>query len=323
MSRARSTATRTATAIATVVMVLATMLVGVPVAGAAGAVVPGWHAGPCTSTDVNSVTVVIDFQDLGGSTILRCATGLPAGATGFAALAAAGIGVTGVGSGTNFICRLQGRPTATEVVPIPGDPTRKEACTSTPPAAAYWSYWSAAPGGNWTLSTLGYLAHRVQIGGFEGWSFSHNTTAATNPPPRVAPVSGIVKGQGTVAGTRYHGGTPRAGGISYGVGIQVYRDGSGTTMVRAVGRITKVSSATAVQVDTVVLGTATAAVGITTRPVNSGAAVTALSVTGWRPVPPGSCVSYRTRANFSVRWSDRALSKFSILSPLSRVCRSA
>ncbi len=322
MNIARSA--RIATAQAAVTAVLAGLLLAVPVAQASSPAstraAAGSHAGPCTAVDVSAVTVVIDYQDLGGSSVVRCATGLRAGATGADALTAAGVVVTGVGSATDFVCRLQGRPSATEVVPIPGEPTRREGCAATPPAAAYWSYWSAGAGDGWTLSTLGYRAHRVQIGGFEGWSFSHNRTASTNPPPRTAPVSGIVTGQGTVSGTRYRGGLPAAGGISYGVGLQVYRDGTGTTKVRAIGRITKLSKAAAVQIDTVALGAGTSWVLSRTTPVNSGAGATALSSTVWAAVPTG-CASYRTRANFSIRWSDTTVSRFSILSPLSRLCR--
>ena len=129
---------------------------------------------------------------------------------------------------------------------------------------------------------------------------------------------------GIVSGVRYRGGIPSAGGVSFGVSIQVNRNSAGViTHVRGVGRITKISKATVVQVDRVALGTVTTAVVIKTTPVNSGAALQAISYTPWRGVTPGTCTYYRTRANFSVRWTDGALSKFSILSTLARVCRPA
>ena len=48
-----------------------------------------------------------------------------------------------------------------------------------------------------------------------------------------------ITGAGIVSGTRYRGGVPSAGGISYGVSIQVNKDATGAiTKVRGVGRIT-------------------------------------------------------------------------------------
>jgi len=133
-----------------------------------------------------------------------------------------------------------------------------------------------------------------------------------------------VKGVGIVAGTRYRGGVQSAGEVNYAVSLQVSKDPTGAiTKVRGVGRITKVSKASAVQVDGVVLGTATSAVVSNGTDVNSGTGSTAISYTSWRAVSPGTCTDYRTRANFSVRWTDAAVSRFSILSPLTRVCRSA
>nr|WP_084614984.1 excalibur calcium-binding domain-containing protein [Nakamurella lactea] len=133
-----------------------------------------------------------------------------------------------------------------------------------------------------------------------------------------------VIGQGNATGSKYHAGVPARGGISFAVGLQVSRNSAGVlTAVRGVGRITKISKALKVQVDRVDLGTATAAVIRKNTPVNSGTGATALSYTGWKNLAAGTCVSYRTRAYFSVRWTDNQVSKFSVLSPLSKVCRAA
>ena len=66
-----------------------------------------------------------------------------------------------------------------------------------------------------------------------------------------------VTGAGIVAGTpRHRGGVQSAGEITYAVSIQVNKDSTGAIAgVRGAGRITKVSKARVVQVDTVVLGT--------------------------------------------------------------------
>ncbi|APE24408.1 MULTISPECIES: hypothetical protein [Streptomyces] len=131
-------------------------------------------AGYCPNS--NGVTVVVDFQELGGGTIVRCAPGDQA--TGLAALENAGFDVTGTQRwGKAFVCRIEGKPTAAT-----------ESCVNTPPASAYWSYWHAPNGGNWTYSTSGASARKPALGSFEGWSFSLNKTASTNPKPRVAPV---------------------------------------------------------------------------------------------------------------------------------------
>ncbi|MFI6977368.1 hypothetical protein ACIBSV_02135 [Embleya sp. NPDC050154] len=125
--------------------------------------------------DANGVTVVIDFQELGGTTIVRCARGDQA--TGHAALKNAGIEIAGVARwGEAFICRVEGRPGA-----------NSEACIDTPPASAYWSYWHSSNGGSWTYSQWGVMNRKPPLGSFEGWSFSKNKTETTNPPPRVAP----------------------------------------------------------------------------------------------------------------------------------------
>ncbi|MDG4833970.1 hypothetical protein O7627_32385 [Solwaraspora sp. WMMD1047] len=132
------------------------------------------RAGFCP--DAAGVTVVVDFQELGGPTIVRCAVGDQA--TGHAALKNAGISITGTTRwGESFICRIEGRPAAAE-----------EPCIDTPPASAYWSYWHAPNGGPWTYSQRGVMARKPPAGSFEGWSFSKNRSASTSPPPGVAPV---------------------------------------------------------------------------------------------------------------------------------------
>lgn len=133
-----------------------------------------------------------------------------------------------------------------------------------------------------------------------------------------------VTGQGTVTANKYRAGVAANGGVNIAAGVQVSRDATNTIVaVRGAGRISKLSKATVVQIDSIVLGTSTAAVLSKTTPVNSGAATSALSETVWRTVAKGSCASYRVRVSYSVRWTDGALSKFSVLSPLTQVCRPA
>ncbi|AGM07805.1 flagellar hook-length control protein FliK [Amycolatopsis keratiniphila] len=150
------------------------------------------YNGICTGADARTgVTVVIDFQELAAPTITRCSPNATPGTarTGIKALQDAGIAVAGTARwGLAFVCRLEGRPSATETLPLTTNPNYKEACVTTPPAGAYWGYWHAdGSGSTWTYSSSGALNRNVVPGGFEGWSFSLNKSATTNPPPGVTP----------------------------------------------------------------------------------------------------------------------------------------
>jgi hypothetical protein len=127
--------------------------------------------------DANGITVVVDFGDLGGDPLIRCAPG--AQATGVAALQNAGIEVTGSQKyGLAVACRLNGKP---------GPDT--ESCAGMPSATAYWSYWQAPNGGTWTAAQAGASTSKPVAGGFEGWSFAHTKSANDLPQaPRVAPI---------------------------------------------------------------------------------------------------------------------------------------
>lgn len=167
----------------------AALALGIAAPPPAGAIDPG-SGTPGFCPDDEGVTVVIDFQALGGTTIVRCAPG-PAGPgfTGLDALYDAGIEIEGVRRwGEAFICRIEGRPAPDERIPVAGNEGYVEACIDTPPAAAYWSYWHAPNGGTWEYSQWGVKNRDAIPGGFEGWSFSLNATASSNPAPRIAPV---------------------------------------------------------------------------------------------------------------------------------------
>lgn len=92
---------------------------------------------------------------------------------GLKAMQDAGIVVTGTTRwGLGFVCRIEGRPSATESLPIAGNPTYQEARVNTPPAAAYWSYWWAnGSGTTWTYSSSGSSNRNAIPGGFEGGRF--------------------------------------------------------------------------------------------------------------------------------------------------------
>lgn len=161
------------------------------------------YDGPCVGADAKlGTSVVVDFQELDGNggrpapQVVRCAP--PAqpfrSRTGLQVLKDAGIPLAGVARwGEGFICRLQGRPAADETLPITGNPQYKERCVDTPPGPAYWSYWHAdGRGEDWQYSNFGVANRNAAPGGFEGWSFSLNATASTNPMPRYDPVNSAV-----------------------------------------------------------------------------------------------------------------------------------
>ncbi|MBB5829092.1 hypothetical protein [Micromonospora carbonacea] len=153
---------------------LAVVLAAVGVVGESGSpAMAAGAAGYCP--DASGVTVVVDFNELGGGTVVRCARGEQS--TGLTALKSAGFLVTGtLRWGEGFVCRIEGKPSAAA-----------EKCVDTPPASAYWSYWHAANGGSWTYSDKGVLNRKPPAGTFEGWSFSLNRTANDAPRPGIAP----------------------------------------------------------------------------------------------------------------------------------------
>ncbi|MFD9738349.1 ABC transporter substrate-binding protein [Umezawaea sp. NPDC059074] len=192
------------------VSVLIGLSIAVPAPAQAYDPTKGYN-GVCTGADaLTGVTVVIDFQELDGNggtaapTLTRCSPNANPGTdrTGVKALQDAGIVVAGtVRWGLGFLCRLEGRPSATETLPLTGSPTYKEACVNTPPAGAYWGYWHAnGSGSTWTYSSFGASNRNVVPGGFEGWSFSLNKTSTTNPVPGVTPTNPAVNANNPTIG---------------------------------------------------------------------------------------------------------------------------
>ncbi len=137
---------------------------GLPTPGRATA------SGPCPGG--SGVTVVVDFQELGGGVEARCAPGQPS--SGLDALTRAGVAFTGTVRFPGFVCRIAGRPA-------------QDRCIDTSPSSAYWSYWVADRGGSWCYSTTGAASRRPPEGTVEGWSFSLNRPSNQPPAPRGAP----------------------------------------------------------------------------------------------------------------------------------------
>lgn len=116
--------------------------------------------------DDDGVTVVVDFQELGGGVNVRCA---PQPVTsGFDALRRAAISYDQY---QGFVCRIAGKP-------------EEGPCDRYPPANAYWAYWTATPGGQWVYSKFGAGSRKPAAGSYDGWSFSKDRGSGDPAPPR-------------------------------------------------------------------------------------------------------------------------------------------
>jgi hypothetical protein len=121
----------------------------------------------CTST--KGVIVAVDFSHFGVPSERGCD---PTPTTGYAALQAAGFATAGdVQDGAAFICRINNLPSPSQ-----------EACTQTPPASAFWSYWHANSGkSTWTLSSLGAANYQPKPGSVDAWAFGARTSPTFTP----------------------------------------------------------------------------------------------------------------------------------------------
>ncbi len=141
------------------------------------------------------ITVVVDFQELidgnNDDVNVRCAP-QPVD-SGLDALKRANISYTIAvppQGGGAFVCRIAGLPTADD-----------EPCNRYPPASAYWVYWYAERGGQWTYSDEGAATRTPPPGSIEGWSFAKNRTAGQLPPPRYPVPKPIPSATPTTAAT--------------------------------------------------------------------------------------------------------------------------
>lgn len=190
--------------------VLAALLVGGQVAAASAGAVDSSAGSPGFCPDDDGVTVVVDFQDLGGTTLVRCAPGSQT-RTGLQALRDAGFQVDGVQRwGEGFVCRIESRPSATERLPVQGAEDYREACVDTPPASAFWGYWQAEEGGSWQYSQAGVKNSAAAPGSFQGWSFSLNARGNAAPAPGVAPERPGGPDSDNGSGERWSGGRESA-----------------------------------------------------------------------------------------------------------------
>jgi hypothetical protein len=133
------------------------------------------------------VTVVLDPNELGGRTQVTC---VPAGDARSAAelFEDAGVWLDYQPGMQDFVCRVDGRPATGP-------------CTT---GDAYWSLWWAAPGDDWTYSTLGVRSLEVPGGSSLGFAWHEGDDDAA--PPDVTPEGEVGAGEATAAdGPRVEG----------------------------------------------------------------------------------------------------------------------
>ncbi len=149
---------------------VARLVAAAALVAAASVAVPLSPAAAGTCSSASGVSVVVDFQGLGGGVETACVAG--GGGTSAASLfPAAGFGLTPVQRQPGFVCRVSGKPAS--------DP-----CVNTPPADAYWGlWWSDGTSGSWTYATEGVGSLQVPDGGYVGFSWNGGTRVA----PGVAP----------------------------------------------------------------------------------------------------------------------------------------
>jgi len=123
--------------------------------------------GPCV--DDGGVTVVVDFTDLGGDIVARCASVDPD--TGRAALETAGF--TATDSQPGMICAIDAAP----------DP-----CPATF-EGSFWSYWHSPAEGDWIAYQVGADSSDPVAGEIEGWRYNDGSSGPGIAPAGVAEVA--------------------------------------------------------------------------------------------------------------------------------------
>ncbi len=164
----------------------ATLLLGfvAPATGQADDTIapPTNHVGPCIGD--TGVTVVVDYQGLGGNPEVKCFIGDPG--DGVEALRGAGFTMESPKPWIDTaVCRINGRPAEDEIVPLQENPTYTEDCSKFPPANGYWSYFQSSDHGqDWEYAQNGIAGTDAAPGDWEGWSFSLNAEWGSTPAPR-------------------------------------------------------------------------------------------------------------------------------------------
>lgn len=181
-----------------VVVALATATVVLPVGGLGAT-----SATAATCAAGGGVSVVVDFNSLGGGVQTACVTG-GGGDKAPALFDAAGHTLTRVRTQQGFVCRVDDLPSQ-----------EQEACQNTPPADAYWGlWWSNGTSGTWTYSTVGVDGLTIPDGGSVAlsWDDVDGSAPPSATPPKAAASSPSSAPASSPAASPTKKATPAAGG---------------------------------------------------------------------------------------------------------------
>lgn len=132
-------------------------------------------AASCTAG--SGVSVVVDYNSLGGGVATSCVAG-GGGDTASALFAAAGHTLTYAQRQPGFVCRVDD---------VPAD----DPCVNASPADRFWSlWWSDGESGSWTYSSQGVTSLKVPEGGSVAFSFDDvdgEARPSATPPKGSAP----------------------------------------------------------------------------------------------------------------------------------------
>jgi predicted small secreted protein len=103
--------------------------------------------------------------------------------TAAAALDKVGISVAGTQKyGDQVVCRVNGVPSASKPIDVPGHDPYSETCASMPAAYAYWAVWVRdSPTGTWDYAASSITSQQLKPGQTLGLKF---TTGADTAPPQ-------------------------------------------------------------------------------------------------------------------------------------------
>ena len=181
-----------------VVVALATATVVLPVGGLGAT-----SATAATCAAGGGVSVVVDFNSLGGGVQTACVAG-GGGDKASAIFGAAGHTLGRVQQQPGFVCRVDGLPSP-----------EQEACVKTPPADAYWGlWWSNGTSGSWTYSTVGVDGLTIPDGGSVAlsWDDVDGSAPPSATPPKAAASSPSSAPASSPAASPTKKATPSAGG---------------------------------------------------------------------------------------------------------------
>ncbi|ANH38846.1 hypothetical protein I601_2428 [Nocardioides dokdonensis FR1436] len=141
-------------------------------AGAVPLVVGASGAEAATCSGAGGISVVVDFNSLGGADRTGCVTDR-GGSSAATVLSAAGVDLTRARNQPGFVCRVEA---------VPAD----DPCVNASPADAYWSlWWSDGSSGSWSYASLGVDQLKIPEGGSVAfaWDDQEGQVAPGTPPP--------------------------------------------------------------------------------------------------------------------------------------------